>query len=64
MKKIYFIRYDFWGGDFKRVLKGGVILSFVTVFTVITLTKMSLEYSRSFFNYIFLLFSIFIVPFF
>jgi len=46
LEKIYFIRYDFWS-DTKRILKS-LIYSFITVFTVITLTKMSLEYSRIF----------------
>jgi lipopolysaccharide/colanic/teichoic acid biosynthesis glycosyltransferase len=45
-EKIYFIRYDFWS-DTKRVYKA-LILSFVAVLTVITLTKMSNDYSRAF----------------
>jgi lipopolysaccharide/colanic/teichoic acid biosynthesis glycosyltransferase len=46
LEKIYFIRYDFWA-DTKRVFKG-LIFSFIAVFTVITLTKISNDYSRSF----------------
>ena len=46
LEKIYFIRYDFWA-DIKRVYKG-LIFSFIAVFTVITLSKMSNDYSRSF----------------
>ena len=46
LEKIYFIRYDFWA-DTKRVFKG-LIFSFIAVFTVITLSKMSNDYSRSF----------------
>lgn len=58
-EKIYFIRYDFWG-DTKRTIKG-LFFSFIAVFTVITLTKMSLEYSRTFLIIFFIL-SIIIVP--
>jgi lipopolysaccharide/colanic/teichoic acid biosynthesis glycosyltransferase len=46
LEKIYFIRYDFWA-DIKRIFKG-LIFSFIAVFTVITLSKMSNDYSRSF----------------
>ena len=60
-EKIYFIRYDFWG-DTRRVLKG-LIASFVIVMTVITLSKMSLDYSRTFLL-MFFTFSILLVPFF
>ncbi|MBU3014256.1 sugar transferase [Poseidonibacter lekithochrous] len=45
-EKIYFIRYDFWS-DTKKILKA-LIMSFIAVFTVITLTKMSDDYSRMF----------------
>lgn len=45
-EKIYFTRYDFWG-DTRKVLTG-LFFSFLTVFTVITLTKISYEYSRAF----------------
>lgn len=57
-EKIYFVRYDFWS-DTKRVYKG-LIISFVTVFTVITLSKMSGDYSRAFltFFYFIMIFSI------
>ncbi|WP_321311662.1 sugar transferase [Halarcobacter sp.] len=58
-EKIYFIRYDFWS-DTKRVLKS-LLLSFVIVFTVITLTKMSSEYSRAFIL-IFFITASFLIP--
>jgi len=61
LEKIYIIRYDFWS-DTKRVLKG-LIFSFLAVFTVITLTKMSDDYSRVFIL-MFFLSSFFLVPFF
>ena len=44
--KIYVIRYDFWG-DAKKMLKG-FFFSFLAVFTVISLAKISDEYSVSF----------------
>ena len=59
-EKIYFVRYDFWN-DTRRVLKG-LLLSFVIVFTVITLTKMSNDYSRTFIS-IFYIMSTFLIPF-
>lgn len=59
-EKIYFVRYDFWS-DIKRVLKG-LLLSFVIVFTVITLTKMSNDYSRAFIL-IFYIIGSFLIPF-
>lgn len=58
-EKIYFIRYDFWS-DTKRVLKG-LFLSFIAVLTVITLTKMSFDYSRTFLI-IFFIISTLLVP--
>jgi undecaprenyl-phosphate galactose phosphotransferase len=58
-EKIYFERYDFWS-DIRGVLKG-LLLSFVIVFTVITLTKMSNEYSRAFIT-IFYGLSAFLIP--
>ncbi|QDF29508.1 sugar transferase [Halarcobacter anaerophilus] len=58
-EKIYFTRYDFWS-DTKRIFKG-LFISFVFVFTVITLTKMSQEYSRAFII-IFYLLAIFLIP--
>lgn len=58
-EKIYFIRYDFWG-DTRRILKA-LVFSFVTALTVITLTKMSLDYSRSFLVLFFLI-SVFLLP--
>ena len=58
-EKIYFIRYDFWG-DTKRVLKG-LLFSSLVVFTVITLTKISDEYSRVLIMIFFIL-SFIIVP--
>lgn len=51
-EKIYFVRYDFWS-DTKRIYKG-LILSFVAVFTVISLSKMSADYSRAFLTLFFL----------
>ncbi|WP_320034559.1 sugar transferase [Halarcobacter sp.] len=59
-EKIYFVRYDFWS-DTKKVLKG-LLLSFVIVFTVITLTKISHDYSRAFITLFFITAS-FIIPF-
>lgn len=44
--KIYVIRYDFWG-DAKKMLKG-FFFSFLAVFTVISLAKISDEYSAAF----------------
>jgi len=61
VEKIYFIRHDFWG-DLKRIYKA-LFFSFLAVFTVITLTKMSGEYSRIFILLFFLL-ALFILPFF
>jgi len=60
-EKIYFIRYDFWG-DMKRVIKG-LSFSFLAVFTMLTLTKISQDYSRSFIT-IFFMIAVFLVPFF
>ncbi len=60
-EKIYFVRNDFWG-DAKRVIKG-LVLSFLIVFTVLTLTKMSDEYSRTLIV-IFFIIAVFLVPFF
>lgn len=51
-EKIYFVRYDFWS-DTKRIYKS-LILSFVAVFTVISLSKMSADYSRAFLTLFFL----------
>ena len=58
-EKIYFVRYDYWG-DLKRILKG-LFFSFVAVFTLLTLTKMSMQYSRSFIVLFFLIAS-FLLP--
>ncbi len=60
-EKIYFIRYDFWS-DTKRVLKG-LFLSFATILIVITLTRISTDYSRAVLI-LFFFFSAFLVPFF
>lgn len=60
-EKIYFVRYDFWS-DTKKIYKG-LILSFVTVFTVITLSKMSDDYSRTFLTLFYLIMFVFL-PFF
>ena len=61
VEQIYFIRYDFWQ-DTKKVIKG-LIYSFLAVFTVISLTKMSDDYSRTFI-FIFFLSSMMMIPFF
>ncbi|MCF6330744.1 MAG: sugar transferase [Sulfurimonas sp.] len=58
-EKIYFTRYDFWG-DTKRVLKG-LLFSSLAVFTVISLTKISDEHSRTFIVIFFIL-AFIIVP--
>lgn len=44
-QKIYILRYDFWG-DTKRVLKS-LLFSFFAAFTVISLAKISQNYSAS-----------------
>jgi undecaprenyl-phosphate galactose phosphotransferase len=59
-EKIYLIRYDFWS-DTKRVYKG-LIFSFVAVFTIISLTKMSNDYSR-FFLTLFYIMMFLLIPF-
>ncbi|OHE07735.1 MAG: hypothetical protein A2513_01750 [Sulfurimonas sp. RIFOXYD12_FULL_33_39] len=46
IEKIYIVRYDFWG-DARKVLRG-FMFSFFTVFTVISLAKISNDYSVSF----------------
>ncbi len=61
VEKIYFIRYDFWQ-DTKKVLKG-LSYSFLAVFTVISLTKISYDYSRAFIL-IFFLICMILIPFF
>lgn len=58
-EKIYFIRYDFWT-DTKKVLKV-LFFSFITVFTIISITKISDEYSRIFLIYFFII-STFLFP--
>jgi len=58
-EKIYFIRYDYWG-DLKKMLKG-LFFSFIAVLTLLTLTKMSTQYSRSFIVLFFLITS-FLLP--
>jgi undecaprenyl-phosphate galactose phosphotransferase len=60
-EKIYFVRYDFWS-DTKKIYKG-LILSFITVITVISLTKMSNDYSRAFLSLFFLIMFL-LLPFF
>lgn len=58
-EKIYFIRFDFWS-DTKRVLKS-LFFSFITILTVISLTKFSLDYSRTLiFTFYFI--SLFLLP--
>ncbi|MEA3383626.1 MAG: exopolysaccharide biosynthesis polyprenyl glycosylphosphotransferase [Campylobacterota bacterium] len=61
IENIYFIRYDFWQ-DTKKVLKG-LSYSFLAVFTVISLTKISDDYSRAFI-FIFFVISMLLIPFF
>ncbi len=58
-EKIYFMRYDYWG-DFRRVLKA-LFFSFVIIFTILTLTKMSAQYSRSFIVLFFII-AMFLLP--
>lgn len=60
-EKIYFKRYDFWT-DMKKILKA-LFFSFITVLSVIALTKSSHDYSRSFIL-IFFLFASITIPFF
>lgn len=60
-EKIYFVRYDFWS-DTKKIYKA-LIISFVAVFMVITLSKMHDEYSRAFLTFFFIFMFIFL-PFF
>ena len=60
LENIYFTRYDFWA-DTKKVFKS-LLLSFIAIFTVMTFTKISNEYSRSFII-IFFLISAFLIPF-
>lgn len=59
LEKIYIIRYDFWS-DTKKIIKA-LLLSFVAVFTVITLSKMSADYSRVFLFILFII-AIFLIP--
>jgi len=58
-EKIYTVRYDFWS-DTKRILKS-LLFSFLAVFTVITLTKISDDYSRVFILLFFIMAS-FLLP--
>lgn len=60
-EKIYFVRHDFWG-DAKRVIKA-LIISALVVFTVLTLSKISAEYSRVLILIFFIL-AVFLVPLF
>jgi undecaprenyl-phosphate galactose phosphotransferase len=60
-EKIYFIRYDLWS-DTRRVMRG-LWFSFLAVLTVITLAKMSDDYSR-FVIVCFFIIATFLVPFF
>jgi undecaprenyl-phosphate galactose phosphotransferase len=60
-EKIYFVRYDFWS-DTKKIYKA-LILSFVAIFTVISLSKMSNDYSRAFLTLFFVV-MFFLLPFF
>jgi len=61
LEKVYFTRHDFWG-DLKRIYKA-LFFSFLAVFTVITLTKISVDYSHSFI-FVFFLLAFFTLPFF
>ena len=58
-EKIYTVRYDFWS-DTKRILKS-LLFSFLAVFSVITLTKISDDHSRAFILLFFLIAS-FLLP--
>ncbi len=60
-EKIYIVRYDFWS-DIKKILRG-LLFSFLAVFTVITLTKIADDYSRTFILMFFLIAS-FVLPIF
>ncbi|QSZ40917.1 sugar transferase [Sulfurimonas aquatica] len=60
LEKIYFIRNDFWE-DMKKIFKA-LFFSFLTIFTMLTLTKMSEEFSRIFIVVFFLVAS-FLLPF-
>ena len=60
-ENIYFIRYDFWS-DTKRLYKG-LFMSFVAVFTVISLSNMTNQYSRAFLTLFFMIMFLFL-PFF
>lgn len=51
-EKIYFVRYDFWS-DTKKIYKS-LILSFIAIFTVIYLSQMSADYSKTFLALFFL----------
>lgn len=59
-EKIYFTRHDFWG-DTKRATKG-LLFSFLAVFTVITLVKMSDAHYSRLLIFIFFIVALFIVP--
>jgi len=61
IEKIYMVRYDFWS-DLRRVYKGFFYAAFA-VFTLLTLGKINLEYSRIFII-IFFLIALFVVPLF
>jgi lipopolysaccharide/colanic/teichoic acid biosynthesis glycosyltransferase len=43
---IYFFRYDFWN-EFRKILYG-LVISFASVFIILSLAKMSIDYSRLF----------------
>lgn len=59
LEKIYTMRYDFWS-DTKKIVKA-LFFSFITVITVITLSKMSVDYSRVFLLFFFVI-AIFFIP--
>ena len=51
-EKVYIIRYDFWT-ELKKLLKV-LFFSFITVFTIISITKISDDYSRTFLIFFFI----------
>lgn len=60
-EKIYTTRFDFWS-DTKKILKS-LFYGFITVFTIITLSKISVDFSMKFLV-VFFLISAFLLPIF
>ena len=60
-EKIYTTRFDFWS-DTKKILKS-LFYGFITVFTIITLSKISVDFSMKFLV-VFFLISSFLLPIF